>query len=543
MEVIPVDLNNGNPLFNDYLAKTEKVREFFPRHYSEEGFEALIEQIEKRRFNREALATELAADNRRWGAPEPVMQNIQKLKETRSFAVVTGQQAGLFSGPMYTIYKTLTAIKFAEKLAAQYPDSHFVPLFWMEVDDHDFEEIRRIHYFDKQNQLRDFEIEENEEENRKPVWLRKISEKLHREQALFCDQFPQTEFRDEVVDLFFSCYQPGRGLADAFACLLQRLFGHFGLVVFNPSNPGFKKLAASVYEKALRQQLEIHERFRKNNETLARAGYPRQIKLLPEQTLLFMLDPESRRRRLDSAGDGYALRNGADNLHFSRDEIYRRVKKSPENFSPNVALRPIVQDTLIPTMAYVGGPSEITYFAQIKPLYDVFDIPMPVMVPRHRLTLAEARDLRVSAKLGLDLVQILRNPQKVREEFVREKLNSAAHSPLEALRESVEAGLKEIQPLFTETDPTLLKPLDKTAHTVKRALQQLSDRYLRAVENKNATQMNQIESVLLHFFPGNAPQERVINVCYYLVKYGPKFIEELYQILPADSTRHFLVKF
>ncbi len=542
MEIIPVDLNNSNPLFKDYLEKNRKVRPFFQWHYRE-GFEALLKQIEKRRFDRDVLVAELEADNRSWGAPEPALQNIRKLKEKHTFAVVTGQQAGLFTGPMYTIYKTLTAIKIAEYLSVKYPVYHFVPLFWMEVDDNDFEEIRRIHYFDKQNQLREFEIEENEEENRQPVWMRKISEKLHHEQMLFCEQFPQTEFRDEVVNLFFNCYQTGQGLADAFACLLQRLFGRLGLVVFNPSNPGFKKLAAPVYEKALQQQAKIHERFRKNNEALELAGYPHQIKLLPEQTLLFMLDQEFRRRRLDTAGEGYVVRNGVGRSQFSRDEIHNLLREVPEKFSPNVALRPIVQDALIPTVAYVGGPSEVAYFAQVKPLYDIFSIPMPVIVPRHRITLAEARDQRVGARLGLDLSGILQNPQKVREKFVREKLNSAAHRPLEELGELVEAKLKEIQPLFRETDPTLMKPLDKTANTVKRALQQLSDRYLRAVENRNATQMNQIESILLHFYPGNAPQERVINVCYYLIKYGPGFIEALFQILPDEPARHFLVKF
>jgi bacillithiol biosynthesis cysteine-adding enzyme BshC len=456
---------------------------------------------------------------------------------------VTGQQAGVFGGPLYTFYKIITTLKLVEKLSKKCPDSSFLPIFWMEVDDNDFEEINHILYFNKQGELIRQEISANEEDELKPVYKRRIPAIISEWSGKLQDEMIHTEFMTPVLDSFLSAYSEGQNYSHAFAFLLQKFFGKYGLIILNPFNSNFKKLAAPVFKKALRYPQELLNVFQEKTEAIKNLNLPAQIETREKQTLLFLLDDNDRRIRIDFETDGrYYVKSPQENLILNIEQLHQILKTSPERFSPNVALRPVVQDYVLPTIAYVAGPAEISYFAQISSFYDYFDLQMPVIYPRHRVTILENKINRIINKHDINLSELYKHRADFADFFIKNESSQTIFDKIQSVENEIESQLKLLEKIILEFDLTLINPLKKSDQKIKSTLQQLMGKTTQSFKEKEKVKVGQIEKVIEQLFPQNNFQERSLNMIYFLVKYGPDFVNQLYQALPSETAEHFIVR-
>ena len=542
MELSLLKLPESPAIFLDYISNFSKVKSFF-QHNFRDDWPAVIESRSNFDIPRKAIVEILQTQNKQWDAPKATFANIQKLADKNTFAIVTGQQAGTLGGPLYTMFKTMTVLRLSEQLNRDFPQYNFVPVFWMEVNDSDFEEIASIKYINKENQIKQLAITETEADRQKPIAARYLDDQMQQWRQEVEDDFFDTEFKEKTLSLFFDCYASGHSLADAFARLLLNLFGNRGLIVLNPAGPDVCALAAPLFKKTLSNPTEIIDKFTERGEALKTAGYTAQIRFNEQQTLLFFNDTEMRRVRIDIDTEGqFRLKYPDGYKPIDRESLLKTCSERPEYLSPNVALRPLLQDNLLPTVAYVAGPSEAAYYAQIEVLYRYFQIPMPVIFPRHRVTLVEKKAEKIIQKNNLDYISLLSNRADFIETFIRENASQNLFNSLETTEKQIKDALENLRNLIKENDSTLLNPLDKTRQNIEGSFGKLSNKVTRSLEEKNKILVNQLERVLQNLLPGNNFQERELNFIYFAIKYGTGLLDEIYETLPENTDEHVVIK-
>ncbi len=544
MNISPVNLTRKPPLFYDYLNHFEKVESFYRWNpHKMDALPAVITERGRLTYPRRQLAKILLRQNRFWGAPPESLQNVEQLADDRTFCVVTGQQAGVLGGPLYTIYKIITVVKLTTTLQEKYPEYNFIPLFWLEINDNDFKEINHIQYITRENQIRRLEIAENSADSLKPIAYRKPDPQILQWRKTIDEDFFDTEFKEDALRLFLEPYENSATYGDAFARLILTLLGRHGLVVINPVDRDVAALVQPIFDTALTSAREILEAFEERNHQIKGAGYPTQIQLRNHQTLLFHIDEQQQRVRIDAEpGGGYRLVYPDEKRGIGSTELLHLCETHPEQFSPNVALRPIVQDSLLPTVAYVAGPSETAYFAQLETLYRFFEVPMPLIYPRHRMTIVENKIRRLLEKLQLDYETILNSRGNFVETYLRQHAGQELYRMLEQVDQQIGEALENLEPLLTRYDPTLVQSLHKTRLSIEGSFRKLSGKITRSLGNRNETLVNQLERLMLLLLPQHTYQERMLNLIYFCIKYGCGFFEELLANLPEDTRRHYVVE-
>ncbi|RMG67713.1 MAG: bacillithiol biosynthesis cysteine-adding enzyme BshC [Calditrichaeota bacterium] len=544
MKQIPLQLPEINPLFDDYLYRFDQVSEFYPQDWRNLSPEGLIAHTAFHKpLNRTELSRVVEAQNRAWGAAAPALENARSLARENTFAVVTGQQAGIFTGPLYTPYKILTTIATAHRLNHTHPDFRFVPVFWLEVEDNDFREINHIHYLSQDYQLQRLELSETPGEAFKPIYLRQIPPGILQWREQLRQDLPLSEFKEQVLALFFEAYRAGTSFSDAFAQLLCQLFSEAGLVVVNPADRALKALALPIFQKILQEQKTLHQALSEQNARIIEKGYQPQIHLPEGHTMLFWLDDDRRRVRIDRSPEGkFLLRYTGEHRPFPGQDPLRAVEKEPWRMIPGVAVRPLLQDSLLPTRVYVAGPTETAYFAQLAALYRVLNMSMPLILPRHRLTLVEPAIQKIVHKHHLDYADIFLRSKDLLDWFVQSREHAGTFQRVEQIRQDALSILQHLEPLVQETDLTLLKPYQKTMQSIQRSLNQLTGKLTRALQTKHQIEIAQLSRVQMALFPGQKPQERVLNLIYFAVKHGPGFTGQLLKHLPEDIQPHWVVE-
>ena len=361
------DIPGHQNLFLDYLYEFENVAEFYSNDFrNKESYLKIFKLIaEKRQLTSGEISGILKAQYSTLNPSDKTKRNIELLNDKKTLTIITGQQLGILGGPLYTFYKIITTIKLSEYLSERYDDYKFVPVFWLEGDDHDFNEVRSIKVFNDANNLLTIgykdEIEEDE--------LRQSVGKINFDQSIndFFDQLDKalkpSDFKDSILERLKNIYKEGRSFKDAFRQLMFDLFDEYGLVIFDPQDDQVKKLLKPVFKK------EITD-FRAHTEKLVHVSatleelYHAQVKVKPVN--LFLRVDEGR-YSIEPVDNEYRLKR--KRRSFNQEQLLELLENEPDKFSPNVLLRPICQDYLFPTAFYVAGPSEISYFAQIKLLY------------------------------------------------------------------------------------------------------------------------------------------------------------------------------
>ncbi|HSC70102.1 MAG TPA: bacillithiol biosynthesis cysteine-adding enzyme BshC, partial [Candidatus Methylomirabilis sp.] len=502
--------------------------------------EACREQAKRcdaREYRRSELCDVLIAQNTAWNAPSPVVQHIQDLRQPQALAIVTGQQTGLFAGPLFTVYKALTAMRLATRLRMDL-QRPVIPIFWMTSEDHDVAEADHVQLLDRTGTLVTLRHAAwGSPRGFMPANLRLgpvILDTLEQTWSLL----PVTEFTPALREALAQAYTPERTLADAFARWMLHLLGERGLVLVDGADARLKRLAADVFRRELDEAPRSARSILVASESLRGLGYPAQIEARPDGVNCFLL--RDGRRGLIRDGTDFRLRDSSQVI--PADELQRLVQDQPESFSPNVALRPILQDTLFPTLAYVAGPGELAYFAQLLPLYRAFDVPMPLIVPRASLTLLDPRLAHLLERFHLGLPDLILEPEQLASRVLRAHLPPDLGATLVKARESVEEIFRGVGNAIAAVDPTLRATVGQTAGHIQGHLDQLERKAVQALKRREAETRQQVQRLREGLMPGGKPQERVFPLLPFLARYGPSVLETIQAAIDGPGWDHQLVE-
>ncbi|MBE0644203.1 MAG: bacillithiol biosynthesis cysteine-adding enzyme BshC [Bacteroidetes bacterium] len=541
MITLPFSSLPGTPhLFADYAENVSDARNYFMGHFSDlMAFETHLQQLERRSYLREPLYAALAAQNKSFLAGDNTFMNLELMKSPTTFAVVTGQQVGLFTGPLYTLYKAMTAVQLSRWLEEQFPSYRFVPMFWLESEDHDFLEINNAGGISAENEffkVRYAQPEEDAPKDLKPVALRPIEGRIEDTIAELRSRLPATDFTEELFSMLRNAYAPGGSLQRAFARLFNALYPEAGVVFIDPSDPTIKQLATPVILQELETFPTTGEEVIKRSAELEER-YHAQIK--PRAVNLFAIHKENR-FPIEPSEYGFFLKGTRQ--RYTRDELLELAGAEPERFSPNVLLRPIMQDFLLPTAAYVAGPSEVSYFAQLQPAYDHFQVPMPVIFPRASLTIVENKVEKVFRKFNLPYAAMFLDDEAAWR-LVQSGEEHNERFDFAEFRARLAVLMEELPGLAEAEHPNLRNPAESTLNNMQRSLATFEDKLLHHRRQTDDVLTRQIEKMHVYLFPEGKPQERQVNIVTYLNRYGfdiLRKIEDACVPFPAEHRMLFL---
>ena len=510
-------------LFEDFLHHFDKVHGFYAQPPLERSWlqeeSARIDYPAERRLS---VATILEKQNRGFGAGEKTLANIQRLRSGAP-VVVTGQQVGLMGGPLFCLLKAISVANLAETAGA-------VPVFWLAGEDHDFEEINFVN-LPSADRLQKFTVNVPHAEGAPVgtiVFGDEIAAAVQQVEALFG--------KSEVSDLIASSYRKGENFSSAFARFYAKAVGDLGIVFLNPLDPELHRVAQPVYRAALEKSSEINQALVHRGRELESSGYHAQVKVTESHTLCFYFD-NGVRTPVRHDAEGFII----GDRRLSPKELLAEVERCPENFSANVLLRPIVEDYLLPTLCYIGGPSEVAYFAQIEVVYRRLAARVTPIVPRIFATLIEPRQGKLLDRYGLRLPDLFVGPDKLRETMGSRVLPRDLMRSFDAASAHLDQDLKTIRGELEKLDRTLLDAAENAASKMHHQLNSLREKAARAESRKSGELQHQADELSALLFPNKELQEREVGAAYFLLRHGTGLVETLKQRLKFGCPDHQVV--
>jgi bacillithiol biosynthesis cysteine-adding enzyme BshC len=467
-------------LFLDYLGQKDSLRPFYNRFPT---LEAFGKQIEERTFDTQKRIILVDALERQYQgtANKP---DVSALLQPNTFTVTTGHQLNIFTGPLYIIYKLITTITLARQLKAAYPAYNFVPVYWMASEDHDFAEINHFSLFGNHYV---WQTEQRGAVGRmNPQELKTLFEKI-----------------PEKLTLFENAYLKHNTLADAVRYYINELFGAEGLICVDADDADLKRVFASVMRDELVHQIS-GQMVNEQSERLSSIGYKTVI--TPRDINLFYLDDQIRERIEYKDGVYKVLQT---KLRFSESELLTVLNEHPERFSPNVVLRPLYQETILPNLAYIGGPSEVPYWLQLKPVFEHFQTPFPILMPRNFAMYVPAVCAKRIRKLGLLPEDLFQDTITLKGKFV--ELHASHALKFDNENKIVNKALNAILHKAQMVDPTLEKAVLAETKRFANAIARLEKKMRRAEERNQETGVRQLLAVKSELFPNDGLQERSEN--------------------------------
>lgn len=527
-------------LFLDYLRDPLALRQYYPSavRFHHELAGRRDEVLSNYKVDRRALCDVLEATNRNWGASSETLDNIERLRATDCLAVVSGQQAGLFTGPLYTLYKALSAVKLAGCLTQR--GTPAVPVFWIATEDHDFPEVAAAEFIGCDCRLARVEVSYAMHKEGAPVGHVRLDESINDTIKRLLEVLPDTEFMPEVERLLRDAWQPGRGYGEAFARMMTRLLAPHGLILLDPLAPQLKQLAAPLYAEAARRAPLIASALDARSRELEEAGYHAQVSTSQNAFPLFLHTADGARHPLARTESGrYQVKDARG--EYSTEELGAKAEREPESFSPNVTLRAVVQDYLLPTVAYFGGAAEIAYFAQTAEVYRVLERPVTPILPRASMTVVERRTWRTLSRYGLKLEDLFAGWDTVLERVVEEHLGAETAQRFDRAEESVNKELDALQEQLKSVDPTLADALETGRRKINYQLEGLRSRFHRAQMSRDRAAHRQLERAFASLYPEKNLQERHLNITSLLARHGAYVINWIYDAINLGSSEHQIV--
>ncbi len=520
-------------LFRTYTSDFEKVSQF----YETDPFD--IHSVKNRaesfefKGNREEAVEFLLQFNRQFGVDEKAITNIKKLKLSDALALVTGQQLGLFGGPVYTFYKIITVIHLSRRLEEQLKQP-VIPVFWPADEDHDFDEVRTVQGLTGKG-VKAFSLVENN--TNRPVSEIEFPPQLSELKKALKIALIDTDFSDNLWKLIDDCFKPEETFLKGFGTFISRLFSKHGLVLAGSNNTKAKQLTKQCLIKSVEQSDAVYEALKEQSNKLQEA-YHQQVTLYNSH--LFYLSESSGRMKINRGDTGWHTENGK---RWSKGELLNEIDNQSRKFSPDVFLRPVVQDKLLPTLGYIGGPGEVAYYGQMKSFYNVFDMKMPVIFPRLSATFIEPAIVRIFRELPFEV----KDYQKRIEDLETEYAKKCENINIETLFADWKKGIKDLEVFYSKP----VKKIDETlAGTSKKAqaqyfneLDKLKGKTYQAVKKNEEIQIKRIRRIQRHLFPERNLQERTISGIYYMNKFGIDIWDRLLEQLNDEESyrKHKLI--
>ncbi len=536
-------------LFLDYLRDPIALRRFYPEavrdHYEVSARRDRV--LANHKTDRATVCDALEQINRRWGAGEKTLANIRQLREADCIAVVSGQQAGLFTGPLYTIYKALSAVKLAACMNERGIKS--VPVFWIATEDHDFPEVAKAEIINRDCALSSVSVPAQVHPDGLPVGRVTLDESIETSVQSLLTTLPQTEFSNDLERLLRDAYRPGQKFGDAFAQVMTALVGQQGLILLDPLDSQLKQVAAPLYATAAQRAHEIAIAIVNRSRELEEAGYHAQVAPSENSFPLFWHDDNGARHALTRTESGKYQAKGAGQkphreggrnagLEFSAEDLAAWTLREPDRFSPNVTLRAVVQDFLLPTVAYYGGAAEIAYFAQTAEVYRLLDRPVTPILHRASMTLVERHTWRSLARYGIGFADFFGGLDHVLAKVVKEYLGKETSAAFEHTTETFNHELDDLQEQLRRVDPTLADALDKGRRKINYQIDGLRTRFNRAQVGRDEAVHRQIERAFDLLYPEKTLQERRVNITSLLARHGRYVVDWIYGAIDLGSNDH-----
>ena len=541
VETLPFEkIPHQSRLFLDYLKDATALRQFYPSavRFHHELPQRVPEVLAAYKVDRNRVCDALAAMNERWGAGEATLDNIRLLRESDCIAIVSGQQAGLFSGPLYTIYKALYAVKLAACLRQR--NTKAVPVFWIAAEDHDFVEVAKAEVIGRDCQLKHVDVSTDLHREGQPVGHVKLDQSINTVLDQLFELLPNSEFAADMKALVKNAWQPERGYVESFATMMTAVLGRYGLIFLDPLDPELKQIAAPLYSEAARRAPEIATAIEQRSKELESAGYHAQVLASSNSFPLFLHDEQDRRHAVTRVESG-KYKTKDDDEEYSAEELAAIALETPERFSPNVTLRAVVQDYLLPTLAYCGGSAEIAYFAQTAEVYRVLERPATPILPRSSLTMIERHTGRVLERYGLNLTDFFEGLEPVIKRVVEEHLGADTAKLFANAEQNVNRELDRLRQELETVDRTLADALDNGRKKINYQLDGLRTRFVRAQMNRDEAAHRQLQRAFDQLYPNKDLQERHINITSLLARHGTYVIEWIYNAINLGSDEHQIV--
>jgi bacillithiol synthase len=533
------------PLFTDFLSYLPQVRPFYPRSpyfrdWMKDEAAALLDEDHGGGYSasrRERVAAILQRQNKSWNASPQTLANLERFRKGAS-AVVTGQQVGLFGGPMFAIYKAMTAVRLAEEATAAGVDA--VPVFWLATYDHDLAEVNHVAIPGAEGVLQLLTTASHDVTGA-PVSAVRLGDEIlpvvEEAAALLGDT--------EATHWLRECYRPGETLGIAFARFYAKLFAHWGVIVLDAADPELHQIAAPIYRAAAERAPELAEALLERGKALEAAGYHQQVKVTKSSVLLFTLQNGARtpiHRREGDAESEFLIGSGADAERISQEELLRRIAQSPEAFSPNVLLRPIVQDYLLPTLAYTGGAAEAAYFAQAGAVYEKLLHRVTPVVPRFSATLVDPKIQRLLQKNRLTEGDVLQEPSALRQRLAAQNLPEDLQEAFTLAARSLESNMATVREKLARLDPTLAEAAQTSESKIQYQLERLKAQAAKAELRQAEVIGRHADTLSQALYPNKGLQERAVGGIYFVARYGVDLLRQLHDAIQLDCHDHQMLE-
>jgi bacillithiol biosynthesis cysteine-adding enzyme BshC len=534
------DIPGHQNLFLDYLYEYENVSDFYANDFkNKENYLKIFKNVAESRQNISPdISALLTRQYSQLNASSLTQQNIKKLSDKKTLAIVTGQQLGIMGGPLYTFYKIITVIKLSRFLSERYDDYNFVPVFWLEADDHDFNEVRSVRIIDEGNSLVtiDYKEEIEEDDLKQSVGLINLDNSVSDFLEKLSNSLKETEFKSPLFNHLKEFYKEGKSFKDAFRDLIFNYFDEYGLIIFDPQDDEVKKLLRPVFKKEI-TDFRIHTEQLVHVSATLEELYHAQVKVKPVN--LFLRVDEGR-YSIEPVENEYRLRRKRKS--FSREQLLELLENEPEKFSPNVLLRPICQDYLFPTAFYVAGPSEISYFAQIKPLYELYGIAQPIIYPRSSLTILENSIANSLEKYSVGINDIFIDVENVKKKIINSVEESSIDDMFDGIANQIETTFDQLKEKLIDLDKTIADSSNRYRDKILNTVSELKSKAEKAQQKKYEVTLRQMDRAAVHLFPNSNLQEREINFIYFANKYGEEFLQKIFDELQINKFEHQVIR-
>jgi bacillithiol biosynthesis cysteine-adding enzyme BshC len=525
-------------LFTDFLAYSPNIQSFYPHspHFSE-WLRAEASNLKYDPTRRERVSAILERQNKSWDASPQMLANLERFRGGAA-AIVTGQQVGLFGGPMFSFYKALSAVKLAESARAAGIEA--VPIFWLATYDHDLAEVNHVSIPAPDGLLRTLTTSSHSIPGA-PVSEVRLGEEI----LPVVEQAVSLLGDSEASLLLRESYRPGETLGSAFARFYARLFAAWGVIILDASDPELHRIAAPIYRAAVEKVAELDDALLARGRDLEAAHYHQQVKVTASSVLLFTLQngartPIQRRTSGDSAEFVIASESAPQKL--SAAELLERIAAAPENFSPNVLLRPVVQDYLLPTLAYAGGAAEAAYFSQAGAVYEKILGRVTPIVPRFSATVVEPKVQRWLRQYDITVLDAFHGPEALRHALAARTLPADLQAAFERANQSVDESFSCLHEALAKLDPTLVEASQTGASKARYQLDRLRERAMAAELRRSEVVSRHAESISQALYPSDALQERGVAGIYYVARHGTEILNTIYDAMRADCLDHQILE-
>jgi bacillithiol synthase len=538
MRIESKHIENQNKLIRDYRDNSELIMEHFDYGYSDPAdYEIRLKELNKRTYKRQQLTDVLSLLNQKWDAPKTTFNNIERLKEKESVVVVGGQQAGVLTGPLYSVNKVISIIQMARKQEERL-GVPVIPVFWIAGEDHDFDEINHI-FLDKQSTMKKYKVSQRVIDKRSISDVELEQSEVAQLVDLVVEQLPETKHTRELRETILHCLQKSTSYVDFFARLTFRLFPDDGLVLIDSGSKHVRKLESDFFVDIIKNQSEINNGVYHTLEKLRAKGYSISLDVSLENGNLFY-HKEHERVLLNRNQEGNWVGKQRE-VVLTNEELLTIAKKNPEKLSNNVVTRPLMQELLLPTLAFIGGPGEISYWSVLKPAFHALNIKMPPVVPRLSFTYVDRKVAKIMEKYQITSDSAINGKvSSIRNSWFRDKMNPPIEETVTEVKENITRVHEPLRNIAAQIRSDISDLAGKNLRNLIREIEFLEKKIIRSLEEQYQKELDEFSLLENVLYPGGL-QERIWNPIPYVNRYGVNFFQEISNQDYSFDAEHYIV--